>query len=89
LIDEEFVVNCGVFKHGQPVAPSTAPKGKHRRRRSILDMIDRIDLADGEDSSFMTERSYPRGVYLVPPNGSHITIGNVGFVAADALQWRE
>ena len=89
LIDEEFVVkNCTP----QQVAAPATPQGKHRKRRSILDMIDRIDLLEGDDedesSSFMTERSYPRGVYVVPPTESH-TKGNVGFVAADALQWRE
>ena len=93
LIDEEFVVNCGVFASAQQQATAeTAPK-KHRKRRSILDMIDRIDLLEGDDedesSSFMTERSYPRGVYVVPPTESQHTKGNVGFVAADALQWRE
>ena len=91
LIDEEFVVNCGVFGNAQ--APST-PQGKHhRKRRSILDMIDRIDILEDDEeddsSSFMTERSYPRGVYVVPPTESQHTKGNVGFVAADALQWRD
>jgi hypothetical protein len=85
LIDEEFVVNCGVF--GGTTPRSSVP---HKRRRSILDMIDRVFEDQHEDcSSFMTERSYPRGVYIVPPTDTQVTNGNVGFVAADALQWRD
>ncbi|KAG7362819.1 hypothetical protein IV203_026179 [Nitzschia inconspicua] len=96
LIDEEFVLNRCV---------ASAPKSEvHRRRRvNILDMIDRIveEDEDGEvthgkrsstsSSSFMTERSYPRGVFVVPPTSNrYLKAGNVGFVAAEAFDlWTE
>ena len=56
-------------------------------------MIDRIpsncgdDNHEDDDSDFMTERSYPRGVFVVQvqPTESHMTVGNVGFVAAEAF----
>mmetsp|Transcript_10906 Transcript_10906/g.20128 ORF Transcript_10906/g.20128 Transcript_10906/m.20128 type:complete len:171 (+) Transcript_10906:1043-1555(+) len=90
LIDEEFVVNCGAFGAAPPAVEPASPRGHHRRRKSILDMIDRIPNGSEEDSvSFMTERSYPRGVYVVPPNEKHVTVGSVGFVAADAFKWAE
>lgn len=56
------------------------------------------DLDDGgggsmssSSASFMTERSYPRGVFVVPPTSNrYLKVGNVGFVAAEAFdQWTE
>mmetsp|Transcript_30571 Transcript_30571/g.72113 ORF Transcript_30571/g.72113 Transcript_30571/m.72113 type:complete len:212 (+) Transcript_30571:108-743(+) len=102
LIDEEFVVNSGAFsgdrcgvderiirRNGNNNACSSRPQ--HRRRKSILDMIDRIgSTADDDDSSVMTTRSYPRGVYVVPPTGRETTsTGNVvAFVSSEAYnQW--
>mmetsp|Transcript_26251 Transcript_26251/g.56295 ORF Transcript_26251/g.56295 Transcript_26251/m.56295 type:complete len:230 (+) Transcript_26251:320-1009(+) len=101
LIDEEFVVNSGVNKKNN----SSSTRPTHRRKKSILDMIDRIDTmpeADDDDnrsgrtedhsSSAMTTRSYPRGVYVVPPEERRETaaiVGNtVAFVSAEAYnQW--
>ena len=42
-------------------------------------------------ASFMMERSYPRGVFVVPPTSNrYLKVGNVGFVAAEAFdQWTE
>jgi hypothetical protein len=94
LIDEEFVVNRCTPK--SPV--------RRKKRLNILDMIDRIDEEvvettgheEKEDSSthsssFMTERSYPRGVFVVPPTSEqYLKVGNVGFVAAEAFElWTE
>jgi hypothetical protein len=90
LIDEEFVVNSSALH----VAPSTSPlRPPHRRKRSILDMIDGIEIGEGS-SLFMTDSSYPRGVYVVPStatdsNDNKSSMGNVGFVAAEAFNlWR-
>jgi hypothetical protein len=92
LIDEEFVVNCGVFGGHIAGQPSQPPSHHHHHRRksscSILDMIDRI--ADGDKSDeVMMGRSYPRGVYVTPLEETTAAVGNVGFVAAQAFsQWR-
>lgn len=114
LIDEEFVVNCGAFggsrasveertsvRRNSSSSSSSSSRPQLRRRKSILDMIDRIGTTpeddkkmdnDNLDSSVMTTRSYPRGVYVVPPRGERETMAAVGntvaFVSAEAYnQW--
>jgi hypothetical protein len=100
LIDEEFVVNQCVSS-----ATPKSPVRRCKRRTNILDMMDRI-VADPEGGdgykcnnsgsssishNFMTERSYPRGVFVVPPTSEwYLSVGNVGFVAAEAFtRWNE
>eukprot|EP00532_Pseudo-nitzschia_australis_P003799 CAMPEP_0168184140 /NCGR_PEP_ID=MMETSP0139_2-20121125/13045_1 /TAXON_ID=44445 /ORGANISM="Pseudo-nitzschia australis, Strain 10249 10 AB" /LENGTH=170 /DNA_ID=CAMNT_0008105671 /DNA_START=338 /DNA_END=850 /DNA_ORIENTATION=+ len=102
LIDEEFVVNCGSFsgdrsgmdermtkRNGHNCA--TSPRLGHRRRKSILDMIDRIGTSpEDDDHSVMTMRSYPRGVYVVPPKHRETasSANVVAFVSSEAYnQW--
>jgi hypothetical protein len=65
LIDESFVVNSGAFgfhkedgtsgrgrrRHSLSTTIGSPKIGKHRRRKSILDMIDRIDSAMPSSSS--------------------------------------
>ena len=98
LIDEEFVVNCGASlanrkaERGSSNSSNAAGASKpgHRRKKSILDMIDGIVSSDDESVSVMTMRSYPRGVYVVPPaERETIATGNtVAFVSAEAYkQW--
>jgi len=105
LIDEEFVVNCGASigsrscfedrtKRRNSDSGEITSKPVHRRRKSILDMIDRIGTTSEDsneiDSSVMTMRSYPRGVYVVPPKEREAAlIGNtVAYVSAEAYnQW--
>ena len=82
LIDEEFVVNCGAslgnrceiderMKRRNSFSSDSPSRPLHLQRKSILDMIDRIGTTSEDDnetdSSVMTTRSYPRGVYVVPP----------------------
>ena len=93
LIDEQFVVNCGSPRRNSNTNnnnPCTSQPG-HRRKKSILDMIDGIASSDDDETSVMTTRSYPRGVYVVrPPNDRETTVpGNtVAFVSAEAYnQW--
>lgn len=94
LIDEEFVVNCGASRKAERNCNSSNTAGHskpgHRRKKSILDMIDGIVSSDDESASVMTMRSYPRGVYVVPPTERETTAtGNtVAFVSAEAYkQW--
>lgn len=100
LIDEEFVVNCGASlaningesmkRRNSHSSNTCTSKPGHRRRKSILDMIDRIVTSDDENTLVMTTRSYPRGVYVVTPNERETTTtGNtVAFVSAEAYkQW--
>eukprot|EP00536_Pseudo-nitzschia_multiseries_P007581 jgi/Psemu1/18288/gm1.18288_g len=98
LIDEEFVVNSGAFsgdrcgiderimrRNCHSSVCSSRPQ--HRRRKSILDMMDRIaTTTEDDDSSVMTTRSYPRGVYVVPRTERETTsVGNVvAFVSSEA-----
>ena len=105
LIDEEFVVNCGAslgnrceiderIKRRDSFSSDSPSRPLHRRRKSILDMIDRIGTTSEDssetDSSVMTTRLYPRGVFVVPPKEREtIAVGNtVAFVSAEAYnQW--
>lgn len=98
LIDEEFVVNCGASLANRKADKGSgncsnaagASKPGHRRKKSILDMMDGIVSSDDESGSVMTMRSYPRGVYVVPPaERETIAPGNtVAFVSAEAYkQW--
>lgn len=99
LIDEEFVVNCGasVGSHDERMKQRGTSRPLHRRRKSknILDMIDRIvtpDDDDDNDSSVMTTRSYPRGVFVVAPKEREtiatVAGSTVAFVSAEAYnQW--
>ena len=65
LIDEDFVIcntNIG-FKYclrNKPVGSSKEGRG----RTTILDQIDGLIKEDGDDT-FMTSRSYPRGVHIM------------------------
>lgn len=95
LIDEEFVVNCGAFggsRSGNVDGSESPPRPQHRRRKSILDMIDRICTSpeDEKETEVMTTRSYPRGVYVVTPTERENTsLGNVvALVSSEAYnQW--
>ena len=96
LIDEEFVVNCGASlakRHKRSNSHSSdtcTTRPGHRRRKSILDMIDRIVPSNDGNTSVMTTRSYPRGVYVVPPTEreTSATGNTVAFVSAEAYkQW--
>jgi hypothetical protein len=73
LIDEDFVIcntNVG-FKyllHNKPVGSIREGRG----RTTILDQIDGLVKEEGDDT-FMTSRSYPRGVHIITRRSSSNT----------------
>lgn len=91
LIDEEFVVNCGAI-HTRRDKPSP----RSRRRKSILDLMDRIGTEENEghkdaSTSCMTSRSYPRGVYVIPRKENPSSVcTSFALVAAEAfIEWND